>query len=407
MTQEALAQESQGALAGLKVIDLTRVLSGPFCTQILGDHGADVIKVESPKGDEVRKWGPPFHEGDASYFLGVNRNKRSIALDLARKEGREVLLRLLAEADVLIENYKPGAMEKWGLGYEAVLSERFPRLVYCRISGFGADGPLGGMPGYDAVVQAMTGMFSVNGDPASGPTRLAIPVVDLGAGLYCAVAILMALHERARSGRGQLIDIALYDCGLALMHPYFPNYYLSGEVPGPVGNGHPNISPYDKFATATCEIFVAIGNDRAFRRFCEELGQSELAHDPRFADNGARLAHRAALTEALETALKQVDGQAFAERALAKGLPCGPVVDTAQAVSHPHTAHRGMVVEEGWYRGTASPVKLSRTPAVPGRPPRFSEHARAVLKEHGFDDAAIARLAECGVLAEARDKGRA
>jgi crotonobetainyl-CoA:carnitine CoA-transferase CaiB-like acyl-CoA transferase len=407
MTGDGAAPASQGALAGLKVIDLTRVLVGPYCTQILGDHGADVIKVESPQGDEVRDWGPPFHEGDASYFLGVNRNKRSIALDLAREEGREVLLTLLADADVLIENYKPGAMEKWGLGYESVLRERFPRLVYCRISGFGGDGPLGGMPGYDAVVQAMTGMFSVNGDAASGPTRLAIPVVDLGAGLYCAVAILMALYERARSGRGQLIDMALYDCGLALMHPYVPNYHLSGKVPGPVGNTHPNICPYDKFATATCEVFVAIGNDRAFRRFCDELGVPELADDPRFADNSARLANREALTETLEAALSQVEGRSFAERALAKGLPCGPVVDVATAISHPHTAHRGMVVEEGWYRGTASPVKLSRTPAVKGRPPRFSEHARAVLKEHGFDDAAIARLAECGVLAEKRTRGGA
>ena len=192
----------QGALAGILVIDLTRVLGGPYCTQILGDHGAEVVKVEPPQGDEVRDWGPPFNAArDASYFVGVNRNKRSLGLDLARPEGRDVLLRLLERADVLIENYKPGAMERWGLGYEDVLAPRFPRLVHCRISGFGADGPMGGHPGYDAVVQAMVGMFSINGMPDSGPTRIGIPLVDLGAGLYAAIAVLMALSSAsARAG---------------------------------------------------------------------------------------------------------------------------------------------------------------------------------------------------------------
>ena len=233
-----------GALAGVRVIDLTRVLGGPFCTQILGDHGAEIIKVEPPQGDEVRDWGPPFHEGDASYYIGLNRNKRSIALDLNREEGRAVLLRLLDGADVLIENYKPGSMERWGLGYEDVLKEKFTQLVHCRISGFGADGPLGGFAGYAAIVQAMAGMFSINGDPACGPTRIGIPLVDLGTGLYSAVAILMALIERSRSGLGQFVDMTLYDCAIALMHPHVANYALSDKVPGLTGNAHPNISPY-------------------------------------------------------------------------------------------------------------------------------------------------------------------
>ena len=200
--EAASARTSSGALAGMKIIDLTRVLGGPFATQLLADHGADVIKLEPPMGDEVRDWGPPFHDGDASYFIGINRNKRSIGLDLAQPAGREVLLRLLEGADVLIENFKPGSMEAWGIGYEA-LKKRFPKLIYCKISGFGADGPLGGFPGYDAIVGAMTGHYSVNGSQESGPMRMGLPVVDISMGLYCVIGILMAMHERNKSGQGQ------------------------------------------------------------------------------------------------------------------------------------------------------------------------------------------------------------
>ena len=254
-----------GALAGVKVVDCTRVLGGPYCTQLLADHGAEVLKIEPPQGDEVRDWGPPFDDGgDAAYFLGVNRNKRSMGLDLSGEEGKAVLLRLLEDADVLIENYKPGSMEKWGLGYEEVLSKRFPKLVNCRISGFGADGPYGGYPGYDGIIQALVGHFSINGAPDSGPTRLGLAMVDVGTGLYASNAILMAMLERGRSGQGQYIDMTLYDCGLSLMHPHVPNYYLSGKTPGLTGNPHPNIGLYDVFKTRTVDIFVAGGNDRAF-----------------------------------------------------------------------------------------------------------------------------------------------
>ena len=400
-----MSESSTGALTGLKVIDLTRVLGGPYGTQILADHGADVIKVEPPQGDEVRDWGPPFHEDDASYFIGINRNKRSLGLDLSKPEGQKVLLALLQGADVLIENFKPGSMEKWRLGYHDTLKERFPRLVHCRISGFGADGPLGGMPGYDAVVQAMTGQFSINGQPGSGDTRIGIPMVDLGTGLYSAIGILMALYERDRSGQGQYVDMTLYDCGLALMHPHFANYFLSGKVPGLTGNAHPNISPYDKFETSTCDIFVAIGNNRAFRRFCDELGIPEVADDPLFASNGDRVVNRIVLTEALTGPLSKVEGPAFSESLLRKGIPCGPIMNTAEAIAHPHTAHRNMVVEDGWYRGTGTPVKFSRTQATYHRPPpKFSQHAREVLRENGFDDESIERLAASGVLVEERRK---
>src|SRR5688572_17254456 len=394
----------QGALDGIFVIDLTRVLGGPYCTQILGDHGAEVVKVEPPQGDEVRDWGPPFNAArDASYFVGVNRNKRSLGLDLARPEGRDVLLRLLERADVVIENFKPGAMERWGLGYPDVLQPRFPRLVHCRISGFGADGPMGGHPGYDAVVQAMVGMFSINGMPDSGPTRIGIPLVDLGTGLYAAIAVLMTLLERERSGRGQFIDMTLYDAGIALMHPHIANYVLSGRVPGLTGNAHPNISPYDKFPTRTVDIFLAVGNDRAFGRLCTELGAPELAGDPRFRTNGDRVGHRSELTVKLAALLIDHDGEELCRRLLAVGVPAGPVRDVAQVWADDHTRHRAMAAEVGAYRGFGLPIKFSRTPgAIARTPPRYGAHGREVLRESGFTDAEIDALARAGVLLEQR-----
>jgi len=392
-----------GALAGLKVIDLTRVLGGPYCTQVLADHGAEVVKIEPPQGDEVRDWGPPFHDDMASYFIGVNRNKRSMGLDLSRPEGREVLLRMLDGADVLIENYKPGAMEKWGIGYEEVLSKRFPSLIHARISGFGASGPYGGYPGYDAIVQAMAGWFSVNGNPGSGPTRLGIAMVDMGTGLYTAIAVLMAVIERGRSGKGQFIDMTLYDCAVSLMHPHVANWALSGEVPGITGNAHPNISPYDKFHTRTTEIFIGAGNDRAFRRLCAELGNAALADDPRFAENRDRVVNRAALTGELERLMSHVDGFELCDRLLRAGLPAGPVLDTREVMENPHTAHRDMRWNRDWYTCTGTPIKFSRTPgALHALPPRFASDTDALLAEHGFGDEEVEALFEMGVIPHQR-----
>ncbi|NOG70717.1 CaiB/BaiF CoA-transferase family protein [Roseicella sp. DB1501] len=395
---------SAGALAGLRVIDLTRVLGGPYCTMVLSDHGADVIKLEPPQGDEVRDWGPPFDSaGDASYFLGVNRNKRSVGLDLSKPEGREVLLRLLEGADVLIENFKPGSMEKWGLGYEQVLKARFPRLVHCRVSGFGGTGPLGGFPGYDAVLQAMTGLMSINGTETSGPTRLGNPIVDIATGLFSAIGILMALQEREKSGLGQYVDMTLHDCGMALLHPHAANYFLNGKRPKPTGNPHPNLAPYSKFKTKTCEIFVAAGNDPAFRRFCDFLGFPEVAKDPRFATNGARVTNRDALTEILEKRFAEEDGHALTRRMLAAGLPAGPVLHVDEAMAAEHTAHRAMVTELGDYRGLGTPIKLSRTPGgTRAEPPRFAEHTDAVLAARGFSAEELKALRASGVLVEQR-----
>jgi formyl-CoA transferase len=393
---------SEGSLAGLKVIDLTRVLGGPYCTMILSDHGAEVIKIEPPQGDETRHWGPPFHEGDASYFIGVNRNKKALALDLSKPEGRQVLLRLLDGADVLIENYKPGSMEKWGIGYE-VLSQRFPGLIHCRVSGFGGDGPLGGLPGYDAVIQAMVGLMSINGDDRTGPLRMGTPIVDLATGLYSAIAILMALNERHRSGQGQFLDMSLHDCGMALLHPQAANYFLNGKRPKALGNPHPNISPYSKFRTRTCEIFVACGNEPAWRKFCQFLGIEPLMDDPRFATNALRVENRAALDAILDERLASEDGHALCDAMLRAGLPAGPVLHVDEAMSAPHTAHRGMAVEMGWFRALGTPIKMSRTPGgARATPPVFNQHGLEILAAHGFSETEIEELAAAGVVVKER-----
>lgn len=391
------------ALSGKRIIDLSRVLGGPFCTQILADHGAEVIKLEPPKGDETRDWGPPFHEDDAAYFIGVNRNKRSMGLDLTREQGRELLLQMLEGADVLLENFKPGTMEKWGLGYEDVLKERFPRLIHCRVSGFGSDGPLGGFPGYDAIVQAMAGWFSVNGEKGSDPTRLGIAMVDMGTGLYSAVAILLALAERERSGIGQYIDMTLYDCAVSLMHPHIVNYKFSGDIPGPTGNAHPNISPYDTFRTRTVDIFIGAGNSGAFAKLCKELDCEDLLRDSRFTNNIDRVVNRDELKVELEARLMRIDGEQLCETLLQAGLPAGPILNTAQVVAHPHTQHRDMNIEQDWYRMTGTPIKLSRTPgALRHLPPKYGQHSRDILKEYGLDDGAIDALIEAGVVLEKR-----
>lgn len=391
-----------GALAGLKVIDLTRVLGGPYCTMVLSDHGAEVIKVEPPQGDEVRDWGPPFHEGNASYFIGVNRNKKAIALDLAKPEAREVLLRLLETADVLTENFKPGTMEKWGIGY-ATLSEKFPRLIHCRVSGFGADGPLGGFPGYDAIVQAMVGLMSINGTPESGPVRLGTPIVDIGTGLFSAIGILMALHERHASGRGQFLDMTLHDCGMALLHPHAANFFLSGKRPSATGNAHPNIAPYDTFATTTCTIFLGNGNDATFRKMMTVLGKPELGTDARFATNAKRLENRLALNSEIAAIVAPQDGFELSRRLLQAGLAAGPVLPVDEVMQQPHTRHRGMVAELGWYKGLGTPIKFSRTPGGARRaPPDFAQDSDAVFAAHGFSADEVAALKQAGVVADAR-----
>ncbi|SEA82935.1 CaiB/BaiF CoA transferase family protein [Acidovorax soli] len=351
-----------GALAGIKVLDLSRILGGPLCGQILGDHGADVLKVEPPQGDDTRAWGPPFRDGVASYYFGLNRNKRIQFLDLSAADGQQRVRELMAQADVVVENFKVGTMEKWGIGYEQMRHD-FPHLVWCRVTGFGADGPLGSLPGYDAAIQAMAGLMSINGEADGDPLRVGLPVVDMVTGLNAVIGVLLALHERARSGMGQLVDAALYDSGLSLLHPHAANWFMSGKIPQRTGNAHPNIYPYDVIRTGGAPIFLAVGNDRQFRLLCGHIGQQALADDERFATAGQRSVHRAVLKPLLEQAFAAYDGVPLADALMAIGVPAAPVLDVEQALQHPHTLHRDMVVRLDGYQGLGAPVKLGRTPA--------------------------------------------
>ena len=389
----------KGALEGLKVIDLSRVLGGPYCSQALADHGAEVIKLEPLSGDETRGWGPPFEGADASYYRGVNRNKQGIAVDLSRPEGIELLMSLLEGADVLIENFKPGTLKRWGIDYAEVLSQRFPGLIHCAISGFGGDGPLGGLPGYDAVIQAMAGLMSVNGEADGEALRIGLPIVDMVTGLNALAGVLLALNERHRSGLGQSLDITLYDCGVSLLHPHVPNYLAAGKTPGRTGNAHPNIAPYDSYCTGTEPIFLAVGNDRQFAKLCEQLGASDLLHDPRFVNNGARSGNRKALKQALEQHMATHDGAVLAPQLIRVGVPCGAIATVDTVVAHPHTAYRGLLVDIGDYRGIGSPVKLSRTPATyRTAPPTLGQDTRAVLEGLGLHAEVIEQLYAAGVV---------
>lgn len=399
--------QNSGALAGVKVIDLSRVLAGPYATQILGDHGADIIKVEPPMGDETREWGPPFRDdgperGPSAYYTNINRNKRGMALDLTKPEAREVVFKLLADTDVVVENFKSGTMERWGMGFD-VLSARFPRLIHARVSGFGAEGPLGGMPGYDACVQTMVSLPHCNGSVESGPVKLGVPMVDMTTGMNLVIGILLALHERHRSGKGQFVEVALYDAGLSILHPHSGNFLMGGGLPKLLGNAHPNLTPYDLYPTATRPILLGVGNDAQFKKAMVVLGVPQAADDPRFKTMAERNANRSALTKLLTEAFAKLDGVKVAMELLKAGVPAGPLNTIEEVLTDPQTAAREMLVEKDGYRGIASPVKMSRSRASTRRlPPDFGAQNRAVLKEAGYGDGEIEALVKAGAVVETR-----
>ncbi|MCL2658857.1 MAG: CoA transferase [Betaproteobacteria bacterium] len=394
---------TDSCLSGLRVIDASRVLAGPYCAQILGDQGAEVIKIESPDGDETRHFGPVVTEGGAAYFQALNRNKRGIVLDMGRPEALEVFWELLAGADVLIENFKASTLRSWGIEKPAQITSRFPHLVHCRITGFGDDGPLGGVPGYDAAVQAISGLMSVNGEATGGPVRMGVPIVDLATGMQAAIAVLSALRERDRSGRGQMCDLALYDCAIAIAHPHLPNYLWSGKEPARTGNSHPNITPYDAFDTATCQIYIAVGNDRQFATLCARLDSPALATDPRFRGNVDRIAHREELKAELNELLRKHDGHELADRLQLAGVPAAPILGIAEVAKDAHALHRDMVIDRDDYHGSGFPIKFSRTPSrLRMRPPKHGEHTREVLRQTGFDSSRIQALDESGAFGRAR-----
>jgi crotonobetainyl-CoA:carnitine CoA-transferase CaiB-like acyl-CoA transferase len=396
-----------GALDGVRVVDLSRVLAGPYCAQLLADHGADVVKVESPAGDDTRAWGPPFvGPGMSAYYTGMNRNKSALALDLRTPRGLEVLERLLAPADVMIENFKAGTLARWGLPDE-LLAQRFPRLVRCRITGFGTDGPLGGAPGYDAVAQAHGGLMSVNGEPDGPALRVGVPVADLVTGLHAFGGVLLALRERERSGRGQLVDCALLDTAVSLLHPHSTAWLADGTPPRRTGAAHSTLVPYETFAAQDGPLFVGVGNDRQFRDLVEVLGLAGLADDPRFRTNADRAAAAATLRPLLAAAVARFTGEALGAALLARGVPSAPVHDVATALQDPQVRHREMVVEHDGYRGVGIPIKLERTPgAVRSAPPAHGADTVAVLARHGYAAAEIDALVRDGIAVAPPDDRR-
>lgn len=393
-------------LAGVRVIDLTRVMTGPYCTMMLGDMGADVIKVEMPgKGDDTRAWGPPFIDGEASYYLSVNRNKRSIALDLKSPGGQEVLWRLLEDADVVVENFSPGTIGRLGFGYDAVRA-RNPRIVYASISGFGQTGPSSNRTAYDLILQGMSGMMSITGAEGATPTKLGIPIADIGAGMFTAYAIAAALYGRERTGAGEYIDASLLGGQVALLTYQAGIYFTTGEVPGQLGNAHPIVAPYDTFATADGFVNIAVGNDSLWQRFCEAFGLAEAAADPRFTTNAGRITAKAPLYEIVEGALRQHPTDEVVRRLDAASVPCGPIYDLEEVFTDPQVDDQRLKRQVphpklGEVTLTGFPYHLgSAELEIRQHPPMLGEQTREILAEAGLDAAAIDRLFADGAVAE-------
>lgn len=403
----------KGALHNIRVLDLSRILAGPVCTQILGDLGADIIKVECPGGgDDTRKWGPPFLGGrdgadtdESAYYLSANRNKRSVTIDITKPEGQALIHGLLEKCDVLIENFKTGGLEKYGLGHEQI-SERHPHIVYCAITGFGQTGPLANEPGYDFLAQAMSGFMAFTGAPGGDPVKAGVAISDIMTGLYAAIGILAALQARQHTGRGQMVDLALTDCMMAGMTNIAQYYLTSGTLAPRVGNAHATIVPYQAFRTADGWVVVAIGNDSQFRRFCNFIGHAEWADDVRFSTNRARLAHRDELSPLMQAIIESKPTDYWVSGLYEVDVPVGPVQDMAQAFAHPQTQARGMEIEmahtlcDAPVKLVGSPLKLSDTPVAYNRaPPVCGEHTGEVLREMlGLDADKLTALKNGGVI---------
>ena len=396
---------TNSALAGVVVLDLSRILAGPYCTMQLADYGAEVIKIEQPgSGDPTRQWGPPWLGDESAYFLCANRNKKSVTLDLKNPAGLELLLRLVDSADVLIENFKPGTAERLGLGY-AALAERNPRLIYCSISGYGQTGPYRERPGYDFIIQAQGGLMSITGQEEGGPSKAGVAIVDITAGLFATNAVLAALHSRGQTGRGQHIDVALLDAQLGWLANVAQGYLVTDEPPARHGNAHPNIVPYETFPTADGEIAVGVGSNPQFQRLCQLTGRPELASDERFATNEGRVTHRKELISILNDLFSTQPSHHWLDALLGEGIPASPINDIPTILADPQVAARNMVQDiehpsAGSLRLIGPVAKLSETPArIRSAPPELGADTEEVLAERlGLSGKEIEGLRAQGIL---------
>ncbi len=404
MSEEQQQNGWAGPLQGLRVVDLTRVLAGPFCTQSLGDLGAEVLKIEPPdRGDETRHF-PPFVAGESHYFLGINRNKKSLIIDLQQPAGAEILRRLVAKADILVENYRPGVMDRLGLGY-AALAEINPRLIYCAISGFGLSGPLRDKPSFDIVTQALSGALSINGERGHMPVKLGIPLGDMVGGVFGPMAILAALHERTQTGRGRLIDISLHD-GLIGMLGYFAQLaFITGEDPPPMGSSHPNIVPYGSFPASDGSIIIAVLSESFWGKLCDALERPDLATEPRFATPTGRRDHRDEVDAAIAEITRTRTVAEWEARLAKSDVPHAPVLGVTAALAHPHATAREMVVEAehptiGPMRLAGRPIKFPGSPQRPSTaPPVMGQHTVEVLRDElGYSEAEIEALRRDGII---------
>ncbi len=393
------------ALEGVRVVDLTRILAGPYATMMLGDMGAEVIKIERPGvGDDTRLWGPPFVKGESTYFMSINRNKKSVTLNLKHPDGKSVLAELIEKSDVVAENFRPGTAEKLGFGYEDVRRIN-PRAVYVSVSGFGHTGPLRDRAGYDVVLQGEGGVMSLTGAPDGPPTKVGVPIADIVAGMVTAYGVVTALYAREHTGSGQKVDIGMLDCQVALLMYQAGIYFATGESPPRTGNAHASIVPYGTFPCADGYINVAVGNEPLWVRFCGVIGRPELAHDPDYETNAKRVENYEVLKPILDEVLAADTREAWLDKLRAEGIPCGPINDLAQVLTHPQTLAREMVVEvdhrvAGKTPLTGSPVKLSQTPGgVRLPPPVLGEHTEEVLCDVlGRTKDEVARLRKAGVV---------
>ena len=400
-----MTDAANGPLAGTRVVDLTRILAGPLCTMMLGDMGAEVIKVEPPdKGDDTRGWGPPFVAGEAAYFLGVNRNKRSLTLNMAVPAGQKILAGLIEKADVLIDNFRIGTLEKWGFT-DAWFAQHAPRLVRCSITGYGSSGPKAALPGYDFILQAESGLMSICGEPDGGPTKYGVAIVDVCTGMLASNSILAALNARHRTGKGQKVELSLYETSLAMLINVASNYLTAGRNAGRFGNGHPSIVPYTTYQAADAMIAIGIGNERQFGRVAEVLGHPEWAKDPRFTSNRARVENRDVIDGFINEALSHDDADVWLDKLKAVGVPSGRINSVADALDDPHTAARDMI--ETVEHPTISALKMLGIPfkfsdtacSVRRAPPTLGQHSDEILAgELGLDAKAIAELRQAKVI---------